>query len=171
LGRGGDRSCADAVIAAEHDRHRALVERSETGLVHLLADLRDVADVFLVLVALFLRLGDRRRQIAFVTAGVAERADALSDARNAERRRPHVDAAPSAAEIERHADDVDGLHLILTDTDMPSLDGITIVVKSRGSFLIASRKSRISVCLFTTLCATKSPLAASRGSIRSRKRL
>src|SRR5207247_448220 len=132
-----------------------LVERREARLVHLLTDLRDVADIFLVLVAQLLRFGNRRRQIASVGDGVAERADALADAGDAERRRPHVDAAPSATEIERHADDVNGLHLILTDTDMPSLEGVTMAVNSLGSFLIASRKSRISNCLFTTLCATK----------------
>ena len=49
---------------------------------------------------------------------------------NAERRRSHVDAAPPAAEIERHADDVDSLHGSFTDTDIPSPDGVTIEVTS-----------------------------------------
>ena len=66
----------------------------------------------------------------------------LAEAGDAERRRPHVDAAAAAAEVERHADDVDGFHqhqrihaarfVILYDTDMPSPDGDTIVVKSDG---------------------------------------
>ena len=48
--RGADRSGAEAVIAAEHERDRALGERRERRLVQLRADLRDVADVFLALV-------------------------------------------------------------------------------------------------------------------------
>ncbi len=78
-------------------------------LIELLADLRDVADVFLALVAQLLRFRDRRGEIAFVDDGVAERGDALAEAGDAKRRRPHVDAAPAAAEVERHADDVNGL--------------------------------------------------------------
>ena len=54
--RGADRSGAEAVIAAEHERHRALGERLERRLVQLRADLGDVADVLLALVARFLRL-------------------------------------------------------------------------------------------------------------------
>ena len=41
------------------------------------------------------------------THAMAERREALADARDADRRRPHVDAAPAAAEVERHADQVD----------------------------------------------------------------
>ena len=60
---------------------------------------------------------------------------------------------------------------LFTDTDMPSLDGDTIVVQSAGVFQIASRKSPISLRLLTTLWATKSPPLFMRGSMRSRKRL
>ena len=41
-----------------------------------------------------------------------EARELLADAGNAKRRRPHVGAAPVAAEIERHADDVDGFHAV-----------------------------------------------------------
>ena len=61
--------------------------------------------------------------------------------------------------------------LFFTDTDIPSLDGDTIVVQSAGVFQIASRKSPISLRLLTTLWATKSPPLFMRGSMRSRKRL
>jgi hypothetical protein len=37
----------------------------------------------------------------------SELRELLGEARDAKRRRPHVGAAPVAAEIERHADDVD----------------------------------------------------------------
>ena len=58
------------------------------------------------------------------------------------------------------------------DTDIPSLDGDTIVVQSAGVFQIASRKSPISLRLLTTLWATKSPpLFEARAASRSRKRL
>ena len=111
LGRGRHRSGGEAVVAAEHDRHRAFVERRQRRLIHLLADLRDVADVFLALVAQLLRFGNRRREVALVDDRVAERGEPLAEAGDAERGRPHVDAAPAAAEVERHADDVDGLHI------------------------------------------------------------
>ena len=52
-----------------------------------------------------------------------------------------------------------------TDTDMPSLEGDTIVVHSAGLFQIASRKSPISLRLLTTLCATNSPPLFRRGSV------
>src|SRR6476646_5590515 len=53
----------DSEVAAVHDRHRAFVERGERGLIHLLTDLGDIADVFLPLVAQLLCLGDRRRKV------------------------------------------------------------------------------------------------------------
>ncbi len=40
----------------------------------------------------------------------AERRQALAEPGNAEGGRPHVDAAAVAAEVERHADDVNGTH-------------------------------------------------------------
>ena len=43
------------------------------------------------------------------TTRAAERRDAVAEAGDPERRRSHVDAAAAAAEIERHADDVNGL--------------------------------------------------------------
>ena len=63
-----------------------------------------------MLVAQFLRFGNRRRQVAFVDDGVAERGDLLAEPGDAERGRPHVDAAPAAAKVERHADDVHRTH-------------------------------------------------------------
>ena len=47
VGGGGDRPGREAVIAAEHERNAALLERGERRLVELLADARDLADVFL----------------------------------------------------------------------------------------------------------------------------
>ena len=41
-----------------------------------------------------------------VDDSVSERGDPLVEAGDAERRGPHVHAAPPAAEVERHADDV-----------------------------------------------------------------
>ena len=98
------------MIAAKHERHRALLQRHERRLIQLLTHFRDVADVFLSLVAPLLRFGNGRRQIAFVDRRVAESGDSLAEAGDAEGGRSHVDAAAVGAEIERHADDVDGTH-------------------------------------------------------------
>ena len=51
-------------------------------------------------------------QIALVDDRVAERRDLLAEAGDAQRRRPHVDAAAAAAEVERDADDVDSFHQV-----------------------------------------------------------
>ena len=120
VGGGGHGTGGQTVIAAEHDRHRAVVKRGERRLIELLTHLGDVADVFLVLVAKLLRFRNRRREIAFVDDRVAERGNALAEAGDPECRRPHVDAAPVAAEVERHADEVNGLHKPLTDPVSPS---------------------------------------------------
>ena len=60
---------------------------------------------------------------------------------------------------------------LFSDTDIPSPDGDTIVVHSAGCFWIASRKSPISLRLFTTLCARNRPPLSSRGYTRSKNRL
>ena len=67
-----------------------------------------------MLVAQLLRLGNRRGQIAFVDDRIAECGELLAKPGDAERGRPHVDAAPAAAEVERDADDVDGFHKVKT---------------------------------------------------------
>ena len=110
---------------------------SEASAVSIqpLADVGDVADVLLPFVGPFLRLRNRRRQIAFVDDREAERGEVLAEAGDAKRRRPHVHAAAVAAEIERHADHMDGDHRSFTDTDMPSVPGFTIDVKSAGMML------------------------------------
>ena len=98
------------MIAAEDDRHRTLVERSQRGLVELQADLCDIADVLLVLVAQLLRFGNWRGQVPFIDDRVAQCGELLAKPGDAEGGRSHVDAAPAAAEVERDTDDVDGLH-------------------------------------------------------------
>jgi hypothetical protein len=100
------------VIAAEHDRHRTFVKRSQRRLVDLLADLRDIADVLLVFVAQLLRFGNRRGQIAFVDDRIAQCGELLTKPGDAEGGWSHVDAAPAAAEVEGDTDDVDCLHKV-----------------------------------------------------------
>ena len=131
------RSCAQAAAAPPSrrrgcDRRRAPAASRRrratraTRVVELLADAGDVADVFLPFVAPFLRLGNRRRQIALVDDGVAEGGEPLAEAGDAKRRRPHVHAAPAAAEIERHADHVDGDHRQLDRHRHAFVPGVTI---------------------------------------------
>src|SRR4029077_1372598 len=109
-----DRSRAETVIAAEDNWHRPLVERSQRGLVELQADLRDIADVLLVLVAQLLCFGNWRGQVPFVDDRIAQCGELLAKAGDAEGGRSHVDAAPAAAEVEGDTDDVHGLHKVKT---------------------------------------------------------
>ena len=103
---------AEAVIAAEHDRHGALEQRLERRLIQLLADLGDLPDVLLALVSRLLRFGDRRGEVALVDDRAAEARDLLAEPGDPKRRGSHVHAAAVAAEIQRDADDVDGLHKV-----------------------------------------------------------
>ena len=111
-----DRAGAQTVIAAEHDRHRAFFERAQRGLIQLLTDLRDLAHVLLALVARRLRLRNRRGEIAFVGDGVAQRREPLAETGDAKRRRPHVHAAPAAAEVQGNADEVKSLHRLVASS-------------------------------------------------------
>ena len=106
-----DRSRAEAVIAAERDRQRAFRERRRATVWYkLLADARDLLDVSLARIA---------RALASRESATARRpcrrpcrpscGELIAESGNAKRRRPHVGAAPVAAEVQRHADDVNGL--------------------------------------------------------------
>jgi hypothetical protein len=83
-----DRSGAKAVIAAKHEREGAFGERRERDLIELLTHLRDLADVFLPPRRAVPAFPDRRRQVALVDHGVAERRDPLAEARAAKRDGP-----------------------------------------------------------------------------------
>ena len=54
------------------------------------------------------RFHGRHRQVAAIHDVMPEAPDALEDPGNAERARPHVDAAPARPEIHRHAEKIDG---------------------------------------------------------------
>ena len=56
------------------------------------------------------RFGRRRGDVAAVVDPVSERRQALADARDPHGRRAHVDAASTAAEVERHANQVEVGH-------------------------------------------------------------
>ena len=91
---------------------RPLESESSAVWYSCLAHLGDVVDVLLALVAPLLRFGNRRRQIAAIDDRLAELRQAFAEPGDAERRRPHVDAAAAAAKVQRHADDVDGTHVV-----------------------------------------------------------
>ena len=114
LGTRRDGPRGEAVIAPEHERQRPGLEAGERRLVQRGADPRDVADVLLALVAGLLRLGNRHLEVALVRHRVAELLNPLVEPGDSQRGRPHVDASPSSAEVERHADDVDGNHAPLS---------------------------------------------------------
>ena len=87
-----------------------------------------------MLVALVAGFRDRRGQVALVDDRVAERSDPLAETGNAERGRPHVDAAPAAAEVERHADHMNRFHRTFTEIEIPSPDGATMDVRTTALF-------------------------------------
>src|SRR6266545_4857537 len=114
--RRGDRPRRQGMITAEHERSAPLFEHPERGLVQPLADPRDVADVFLRRISFSLNLWNRRDEIAGVDDGDPEAGEPFGEAGDPESRRPHVDATPIAAQIERDADDMDGARHIAKDT-------------------------------------------------------
>src|SRR5687768_16501881 len=167
-GGGRHRSGAEAVIAAQHDRHRAIGKRGERGVIEALAHARDVFHVFLARIARAFFFRNRGRNIALVADGDAELCDLIGDAGNAECGRPHVGAAAVAAEVEWDADDVNRLHRFLYVIEMPSWPGDTVEVNACGCDWIADRKSSISFFLLMTLCARKSPPGVTRGNTKSK---
>ena len=68
-----------------------------------------------VLLAGVAPFGRRHANIPIVFDAKAERAETIGHARNADRRRPHIHAAPASAEVHRHPHHADhlgfGLHL------------------------------------------------------------
>ena len=94
------------MIAAEHERNPALFEDAKRRLVQLLAEARDLADVFLARIAERLDLRDRRDEIARIDDRDPEAGQSFAQPCNPERGRTHVHATPVAAKIEGHTDDV-----------------------------------------------------------------
>ena len=110
-----ERSERDRVVAAEHERKRARASspRPRARAIEL-ARVVDLGQEPRPLVAQRRRLGDGRLDVALVAHVVAEADETLLETRVPDRRRPHVDAAPALAEVERRADDRDLAALALT---------------------------------------------------------
>ena len=129
----------------------------------------DVADVLLVLVTGPLSLRNRDGQVALVAHRPPERGNPFVQARNPQGRRPHVDASPAGAEIERHADDVDRLHWCprLSDASTtprcPRPTAPRSRCRGRNGPRIAWRNGSMSFFLLRTLCARSRPPGASFG--------
>jgi hypothetical protein len=104
------RAGRDAVVAPEHHGDGPLVLARERRRAERLAHGRDLEDVPLRGIARQPRLLDGRPDVTLVGDAEAEARDLLVDARDAKRGRPHVDAAPPGAEVERNAKDVHGRH-------------------------------------------------------------
>src|ERR1700675_2341089 len=96
------------MVAAEHERCGAIAKRRQRRLVQALADVRDVRDVFLLLVAWFLGFANGRREVTAIGHLVPEGAKPLRQARDAERGRTHVHAAAATTKIQRNTDEMDG---------------------------------------------------------------
>ena len=103
-----ERAERDRVVAAEDERQRPAAGRIRDELGQPVAEVEDLREVTRVLVTHVRRLHDRRDDVARVVDLDAEfLRELLVEARVADRGRPHVDAAPARAEIERSADHVD----------------------------------------------------------------
>ena len=107
-GEAGERPDRDRVVAAEHERPRALAHRLLDQRRELRAGLEDLRQVPRPLVDERERLGLRRDDVAAVGDGEADLGQPLLEPCVPDRRRAHVDAAPGLAEVERRADDRDG---------------------------------------------------------------
>ena len=93
------------VVAAEHERPVAVLERTDDELCDLLARLLDLRQEPRLLVAVGDGLGDGSPDVALVHRGHADLVEPRLEPRVADRRRPHVDAAAALAEIEWRTDD------------------------------------------------------------------
>ena len=166
-GRRRHRAGAEAVIAAEHDRQRAFVERrqrrSETASGRRARSPSHSA------------CADRRRPCVsgigeamspLSTTRTPSAVELLAEAGNAKRRRPHVGAAAVAAEIERNADDVNGPHRISVScrsSRCPRSPARRWSLSAMRVGFDRARKSIISFFLLMTLCARKRPPGVTRG--------
>jgi len=95
------------VVAAEHERQRALLERQLHEPGHTAARRLDLGQVTRSLVRLVGGLLHGRLDVAPVHTAVADPGQPVVQARVPNRRRTHVDAASAGAEIEGRADDRD----------------------------------------------------------------
>jgi hypothetical protein len=73
------------VIAAQHQREGACIKRLVGGGPHAVADLGDVVDVLLALVAEAARLAQRCRHVAAIHDRASEHSDLFRQAGDAER--------------------------------------------------------------------------------------
>src|SRR5258708_21023166 len=95
------------MVPPEHDGHRAFAEGAVDLVALLLAGVADLLEVLHARIAGIVRLLDENVDVPVIGDLVAERAHARMDLRDAERGRPHVDAAPSGSEVQGHADEPD----------------------------------------------------------------
>ena len=98
----------DRVVAAEHERPRALAHGLLDERRELRAGVEDLREVARALVHERERLRHRRDDVAAVGDGKPDLGQPLVEAGVADRRRPHVDTAPGLAEVEGCTDDRDG---------------------------------------------------------------
>ena len=101
-GSGADR---DRMVAAEHKRHHVLIERLADDFAEALARLRNLAEILRVLLAVVLLFRLPHGDVADILDLPAKLLQPLMQAGNAQRRRPHIDAAAARAQVHRHPDD------------------------------------------------------------------
>ena len=103
-----ERAERDGVVAAEDERHRPPPRRRLDQFRDSVAQVEYLREIARALVPHLGRLHDRRDDVPLVEDTHAELVrELLVEARVANGRRPHVDAATPGAEVERAADDGD----------------------------------------------------------------
>ena len=100
-----ERSQRDRVVAAEHERQRALLEREADEPGDAATGRLDLRQVARARVRLLGRLLHGRLDVAPVEDVVADPVEPVVEARVADRGRAHVDASAARAEVERGSDD------------------------------------------------------------------
>src|SRR5688500_12150727 len=95
------------MVAAQNDRARHLVSRAKDGLIDLEAHTGNVFHIPLMRIAWPFGFGNRGGDVALVNDYALEGSQLLAQTGDAEGGWAHIGAAPVAAEIERHADEMD----------------------------------------------------------------
>ena len=107
LGDARNGSGSDRMISAENQRNFAGFQRLQHEVGALGAGGGDFLEVFGAGGAFFLLLGDGDGNVASIFDDVPDGFKARFESGNADRGRPHVNAAPGLAKIERNADHTD----------------------------------------------------------------
>jgi hypothetical protein len=105
LGHAGHRADRYRVVAAEHERYAHVLKGVQYRFGKTTAGVRDFEQVFGFGIAVMAGFGDDDVHVAKVIHLITEFLQLFIQVGIAQRRRPHIHAAPVRAEIHGHSDD------------------------------------------------------------------